>query len=1159
MNDWRDQSSLMPQAYAAKMRAARRDRTMRGERRIITMLFCDVVGSTAMAGQLDPEEWAEIMNEAFEYLITPIYRYEGTVARLLGDAILAFFGAPIAHEDDPQRAILAGLAIVEGIKPFAAEIGEDYGLDFNVRVGINTGPVVVGEVGTDLALEYTAMGDAINLASRMESTAEAGMVQITSNSYELVAPLFDVMDAGKIEVKGKDDPVQAYRVVGLKAQPGALRGISGLRTPLVGRRQELACLRQLVQNLGQGRGQIICLSGEAGLGKSRLIAELQREFVTDLRAENIGWIEGPSISYDSSRPYGAIMQMFRLLSGVSRSDPAHIARQKIRAQISSFNPVVRESMAHALEILLLIEGDADEPSVEGEALQRDLFAAFLTTWRDTANSIPLVAVFDDLQWADSASVELLIHLLQLVETTPSIFICSYRPYRESCGRKIEEVAANKYGEHFTQISLQPLVPAQGRELVNGLMAAADLPQRVYDKILDKADGNPFFIEEVVRALIDNGVLVQEASGLRWRSAGRVARIEVPDNVLSLLVARIDRLDKESKLIVQLAAIIGRSFYKRVLQRISDPAVALEDHLQELEMMGLIREEPGSPEPSYAFRHALTRDAAYQSILHRQRRRYHRRVAETMEELFPHNLEEEAHQLAYHFNEARNFERALFYFMMAGDRAARLYANSEAIELYGRALELAQNIGQDEQLVTLYKSRGRTYEVVGRYDEALADYKMLERLALEGDNPRIKLEALLAEATLRSTYTDQFDPARGRVLLEEALALAEAQDDRRAQAKIYWNFMLQSSYGNVDAREIVAYGETAVAIAREENLREVLAYALNDLARPYTQIGEIDKGALFLEEAGQLWRELGNRPMLADNRATLASGYRYLGRLEEGLELANEALNISRAVGSYWGEAYSLNVLGPIYLDLGRIDEALQSWHQSIPIAIKASFMGGQAFVRIDMGLAYGYLGDTGRGLAVVEEAIDGSSELARSPLAYYPMLAKARLHLYEGDVAAAAEILAVPEATLELARAHIVASSLITRIESEVGIAVGEYAAVLARLEAAISRAENMGMILSQVELGLLKGQALVGLKRMAEATAVLNEARSMAAMAGSKKLMWQILGALYEVEMARGDREKAEVWRREAREVIGFIASNISDAQLKDFFLNSAAVKRIL
>ena len=665
---------------------------MRGERRVITMLFCDVAGSTAMAGQLDPEEWAEIMNEAFEYLITPIYRYEGTVARLLGDAILAFFGAPIAHEDDPQRAIMAGLAIVEGIKPFQAEIRRDYGLDFDVRVGINTGPVVVGEIGTDLALEYTAMGDAINLASRMESTAEPGTVQITSHTYDLVAPLFNVRDAGKIVVKGKEDPLQAYAVLGLKAQPGSLRGISGLDAPLVGRGLELQRLEEVIRGLQQGRGQIVCLSGEAGLGKSRLIADLKRACAADRRAGSIGWIEAPSLSYDSTRPYGSIMQMFRLLSGVSYADGAPEARQKIRARVSSFRPGVRESMAQALELLLAIEGAADQPGPEGEALQRELFAAFLKTWRDTSAAMPLVAVFDDLQWADSASVALLIHLFQLVETTPTVFICSYRPYRQASVVSQVEEAARSYGEHFTPLNLQPLAEEESRALIAGLMRIPDLPQSLYEKILEKVDGNPFFIEEVVRALIDSDVLFHADSGLRLRTDENVARIEIPDNILALLVARIDRLDVEAKQTIQLAAVIGRSFYKRVLQEIRSPAVDLDAQLHELQALGLIQEEAGLPEAAYAFRHALTRDAAYQSLLYRQRRRSHQRVAEVMEALFAERPAEEAHQLAYHFHEARDYERALHYFTLAGDRAARLYANSEAVAQYGRALGLAQRIG-----------------------------------------------------------------------------------------------------------------------------------------------------------------------------------------------------------------------------------------------------------------------------------------------------------------------------------------------------------------------------------------------------------------------------------------------------------------------------------
>ena len=238
---------------------------MQGERRTVTVLFCDVAGSTAMAEQLNPEDWAEIMNDAFQYMTGPIERYEGTVARLMGDAILAFFGAPVAHEDHPQRAVLAGLDIVEGVDAFREEITKEYGLDFNVRVGINTGPVVVGEVGSESAGEYTAMGDAVNLAARMEQSAEPGTVLVAENTYSLIEPLFDFEPLRPIEVKGKAEPVAAFRVKGPKSEPGRVRGIAGLSAPIVGRDNELDTLRRIVSELIEGRGQIVCVIGEPGL------------------------------------------------------------------------------------------------------------------------------------------------------------------------------------------------------------------------------------------------------------------------------------------------------------------------------------------------------------------------------------------------------------------------------------------------------------------------------------------------------------------------------------------------------------------------------------------------------------------------------------------------------------------------------------------------------------------------------------------------------------------------------------------------------------------------------------------------------------------------------------------------------------------------------
>ncbi|UCG26104.1 MAG: AAA family ATPase [Chloroflexota bacterium] len=316
----------IPEELREKLDAARSKGEMVGERRIVTMLFCDVKGSTAAAEHLDPEEWTEIINGAFEHMIKPVYKYEGTVARLMGDGILAFFGAPITHEDDPQRAILAGLDIVSQIAAYRERINQAWGIDINVRVGINTGLVVVGTVGSDLRMEYSAMGDAINLAARMEQTAEPGTVQVAHDTYKIVKSLFEVEELGGIAIKGKADPVLAYRVSGRKAEAGRQRGIEGLHAPLVGRDHELGTLQNVLSKAGQGVGHIVSVIGEAGLGKSRLIREAKRSLDN---GHSLDWIETASVSYETNQPYAPFQRLIRRLNNINPGDSAEQMQEKL--------------------------------------------------------------------------------------------------------------------------------------------------------------------------------------------------------------------------------------------------------------------------------------------------------------------------------------------------------------------------------------------------------------------------------------------------------------------------------------------------------------------------------------------------------------------------------------------------------------------------------------------------------------------------------------------------------------------------------------------------------------------------------------------------------------------------------------------------------------
>jgi class 3 adenylate cyclase len=661
--------------------------TSQGERRIITALFCDVVQSTALAEGLDPEDWREIMNRAFPILTAPIERYEGTVARFMGDAFLAFFGAPTAHEDDPQRAVFAALEILNDLKPFAAQIKTQYGLGFAVRVGINTGPVVVGDVGSQRVTEYTAMGDAVNLAARMEQTAQPGTIQIAEETHRLVAPLFDLQDLGGLEVKGKSGPVRAYRVLDAKARPDRVRGIKGVSAPLIGRDGELRRLQEALDRAQDGQGQVICLTGEAGLGKSRLLDEARKAWL--LRNPAYSWEYVQASPYDSARPYGLFQKYGRDMFGIHLDDPAEVIHQKVA---KGFVGVPRASaMCEAtMERVIASKPLRNDSEYEAVAVKENLYGITMRAWENAA-VIPSVCVFDDVHWADLASMDLLAYVFRVTEYRPMVFICALRPERQSPGWQLKERAEKAVGDRFTEISLAPLDAQQTSDLVSALLNIADLPRDLRQVIVRRTEGNPYFVEEVVRSLIDQGIVHQTPDGLRWKADSKLDDIAIPETVQALLVSRIDRLDDEARATLQLASVIGRTFDARILRAVSETASSLDQQLSALQRVDLVREVGRQPGAEYSFKHELARDAAYNTILLRRRRELHRQVGEAIESVFADRLEEVAHRLGQHFAAAGENAKAYRYFVVAGDAAAAFSADAEATDHYAHALQAAETL------------------------------------------------------------------------------------------------------------------------------------------------------------------------------------------------------------------------------------------------------------------------------------------------------------------------------------------------------------------------------------------------------------------------------------------------------------------------------------
>jgi ABC-type oligopeptide transport system substrate-binding subunit/class 3 adenylate cyclase/type II secretory pathway predicted ATPase ExeA len=701
-----------PQALQDKIEAA--SATLAGERKPVTILFTDIVGSTALAEKLDPEEWKEIVSGAHQRVSEAVYRYEGTIAQLLGDGVLAFFGAPITHEDDPIRAVSAGLDIQRAILDYARGL-KGYVDDFQMRIGVNTGTVVVGTVGSDMHMEYLAVGDAVNLAARLQSEAQPGRVLISEASARLVKAAFDLDARGDLHLKGKSQPVKVFEVVDRKAAPSSGRGIEGLVAPLVGRDRELAALKAGLHQCIDGHGQIVAVLGEAGIGKSRLVEEtrLDPSFAT------LRWLEGRSLSYGQTLSFWTITQLINNDLGVSDGDPEVRIKAALRKRVATLFPGHLEDvlpyLGHLMGVSLEPEAAQRVTQLDGEALKRQVLWASTEYFNRVAQEQPTVLVIEDMHWADSSSLETMEGLLSLTDRAPLLVLLLGRIERDHGSWQLKLKAESDYAHRFTELQLKPLSPEDSNELVGKLLAVAALPESIRRLILERSEGNPFYLEEIIRSLIEQGAIVQD--GPNWRATQHIASADIPESLQGVLLARIDRLQEDVRRTLQLASVIGKSFLYRLLEVIAAAERQLDEHLSQLQRADLVREKARRPELEYIFKHSLTQEAAYNSLLLERRKEFHRKVGAALEHLFADRQAEYYGLLAHHFDAAGENTKAVEYLIKAGDKSRLEEAYEEATRGYHRAIELLSEAGDVPQAARTWLKLGLIHQVNFEFEQA----------------------------------------------------------------------------------------------------------------------------------------------------------------------------------------------------------------------------------------------------------------------------------------------------------------------------------------------------------------------------------------------------------------------------------------------------------
>lgn len=699
-----------PESLRDKMRAASRE--IEGQRKPVTILFSDIVGSTSLAEKLDPEEWKEIINGAHRRVSQAVHRYEGTIAQLLGDGVLAFFGAPVTHEDDPERAVRAALEIQDLISDYAQKL-QGYLENFQMRIGINTGPVVVGAVGDDLHMEYLAIGDSVNLAARLQSTAQPGKVLISESTAHLVKADFELEDMGQIQVKGKTEPVQVYQVSKPKAIPESARGSSEFRSPLVGRETEMEALISALSALRQGRGSITFILGEAGIGKTRLVEEARPEF------QDLHWLEGRALSYGSTLSYWSIAQLIKADLGVTDGDPEVKVKVALRKRCEKLFDERAQTFLPYLARLLGVHLDAEQAeqleALEAETLKYQTLNAIQEYLAALGNSGSTVLVFEDMHWADASSLKVIENACEFTNRYPILLLVLARIDLDHPSWQLKHKLQTECAYRFTELQLQRLSDQASGQLMVNLLDFQQLPDNVSESILSRAEGNPFYLEEVIQNLIESDYLTEKDGS--WMTIGDLNSINIPDTLQGVLLARIDHLEDNERQTLQMASVIGKSFLYRILEAISAAERELEGHLAKLQRVDLIRERARLPELEYAFKHSLTQEAAYNSLLIERRQEFHRRVGEALETLFPERREELLGLLAHHFDLAGELDKAVEYLLQAGDKARLEDALESTKRDYLRAAELLSQLGDQRRAAQTWLKLGLVYHTNFEFEQA----------------------------------------------------------------------------------------------------------------------------------------------------------------------------------------------------------------------------------------------------------------------------------------------------------------------------------------------------------------------------------------------------------------------------------------------------------
>jgi class 3 adenylate cyclase/tetratricopeptide (TPR) repeat protein len=1106
--NYSEPQSYTPKHLTEKILNARS--SIEGERKLVTVLFADVANYTTMAEKLDPEEIHQIMDGCFKILMDEIHRYEGTINQFTGDGVMALFGAPVSHEDHAQRACYAALSIQKAMDKYGTEVTKNAGVDFEMRIGINTGRVIVGAIGEDLRMDYTAVGDTTNLAARIQQTARPGEVWLSKNTQNIISGFFQMESVGDHELKGIAEKQAIFKLlaehkeVRTRFEAGLARGITGL----VGRRPEMQILEEAWERARAGETRLVDIVGEAGVGKSRLIYEFQKAI-----ADDATFLTAVCIHYGRNINFLPVIDIVRatfgIEEGMSEEEAGRRIQEKSTAELAKMIPFYRN-------LLSLKVDDEGFNSLNPEGRKFGTFEAVKQLLWSVSESKPLVVFVEDVHWIDKISEEFFVFFSHSIQSKKILMLSAYRP---------EGAPGWAKGPYYRHLGIEPLSEKSSGHLLRNILGGGELDPELEKMIVARTGGNPFFVEEMVRELMERNELIKDGKG--YVLGNPIDRLDIPETVQGIIAARMDRLSEDLKKTMQVASVIGRDFAYKILRSILELGDELRTHLTNLVGLEVLYEKALYPELEYIFKHALTQEVAYESLLKQRRREIHGRIAGTIEELYANRLEQHYELLAHHWELSESPERAIEYLVLAGEKSNRAMAASSAVSFFSKALELlekSKNTSDPSLVLRIKIGRARPLHSMGEIEKALGDFEESIRLANQSNDQKTALACLNAIPLLIYNTTLK-DRVPG--YYEQALDLARSLKDTGAEAlaitaHAYWRYLWKDS----DEKKIC---EDALAIAEKSGEADSIFNCRSILANFERWGGNPQRSLQYTEGMLEVLQSLFNMTMASMTSFTRAWALIDIGKYNEAIVFLNEWLDLAEQNAHYLALGRIYNSFGWVFSEIHSINKAFDfnqkslehaiSLQKSPAMIISASEM--QAMAEVNMMENKFDMGD-------VNEAWDHITRFEEvskhSNYDIHRIRWSTRMNDLKGNIL--------------LGRGDLDGAESVAKqcIEAATKRGIKKY----------VGKAER------------LLGKVLTEREQYDQAEAKLRDALKKLEEVGNPKQIWITLAALAELykKMKRYDLEREQ--RQKATQIVANTAEGLKNQDWQETFLNASPIRLI-